>query len=85
MLQLQYHDKQFSHLHRQKDIRNAKTVLVFNVFNFVKEGRYACIETSLQVNKMSTMLRSHFFSIRFSQVDRYGFLEKIMVMTEVYS
>ena len=52
------------------------------VFTPVKEGRYGCIGTSLQVNKMKE--NTIFFSLGFLQVERYSFLEKIIVKTEVY-
>lgn len=52
------------------------------VFTPVKEGRYGCIETSLQVNKMKE--NTIFFSLGFLQVERCSFLEKIRVKIEVY-
>ena len=52
------------------------------VFTLVKEGRYGCIETSLQVNKMKE--NTVFFTLGFLQVERCSFLEKIIVKTEVY-
>lgn len=52
------------------------------VFTLVKEGRYGCIETSLQVNKMKENIV--FFTLGFLQVERCSFLEKIIVKTEVY-
>lgn len=52
------------------------------VFTPVKEGRYGCIGTSLQVNKMKE--NTIFFSLEFLQVERYSFLEKIIVKIEVY-
>ena len=52
------------------------------VFTPVKEGRYGCIGTSLQVNKMKE--NTIFFSLGFLQVERCSFLEKIIVKIEVY-
>ena len=54
----------------------------YYVFTLVKEGRYGCIETSLQVSKMKE--NTVFFSLGFLQVERFSFLEKIIVKTEVY-
>ena len=66
----------------QTDLRNDRKFLIADVFNLAKKGRYKCIETSLQVNEEKWSIFISLLSD--SLVLRCGFLETMMVMTEVY-